>query len=420
MAESFADQYVEPVTLDLTDDSQRLAALMAIRRLNSLPEYRVQVVQVNADGTTVQDLTRYVVKAENDSSHVKWDCAQNVPGSLVFNLKYDLVWGSSIVMVYQLIRSVPYNIVQGYLPEVYIRFPIGQFVVTTPGFADLDSADYHEVTGYDKNYLLQTALSDAYAFSATSNFGDAVRKLFQGSGVIASTAFLASVCDYPGDWPSKVLGVPLNFTPDTTDNYLTAINQLLAKSGMRAIYVQPNGRWLIETLPVPSTQSTRWQWAGSDGGRATDDDLGLKAVVMHQQSYNGDVWNVPNQWVFVQQGLTFQPIEGSGQYTVNNVGTAPSGQAIVGRVIRSTQYLNASGQADLKTQGDAIVAAQLAQAEKISLTTTPWPVARQFDVFYYLHESLPLEDIRRLQAQSWTLPLWGGLMSWETNAVNVI
>jgi hypothetical protein len=102
---------------------------------------------------------------------------------------------------------------------------------------------------------------------------------------------------------------------------------------------------------------------------------------------------------------------------VNNVAQPPSGQAFVGRVIRSSQYLTASGQADLKTQGDAIAQAAMMQAEQINLATTPWPVGRNFDVFYFWHEDLPFDPQRVCQAQSWTLPLWGGTMAWQANVV---
>lgn len=419
MTDIYQQRYIEPSVVDLASDTDRLAALLAIRQLNTSPAYRAQAQIVAPDGTVVRDLSPYLLK---DDAAVKWDCTEAVPGSAQFSLATDLTWGSDVVALYQLIRSREYNVQLGYDPDSYIRFPLYQFVATTPGYNDTDVSDYHAVTGFDKNYLLQTGLKDAYAYSPTANYGDAVRDLFRATGVVSPTGFLLGVCDYPGgtDWATKALGTPINFTPDTTNNYLDAINQLLAKSGMQALYQQPNGRWLITPLFVPATQPTRWRWAGSAGGRATAADLKLKAVLMHHQSYSGDVWNVPNQWVFVQQGLTFQPIEGSGQYTVNNVGTPPSGQSIVGRVLRSTQYLNASGQADLQKQGDAIVAAALASAEHIQLQTAPWPVARQFDVFYYLHAALPFDTIRRVQAQGWTLPLWGDPMTWETNAVSVL
>jgi hypothetical protein len=80
--------------------------------------------------------------------------------------------------------------------------------------------------------------------------------------------------------------------------------------------------------------------------------------------------------------------------------------------------LDASGQKDLKTQGDKIVADALASVETISINTTPWPVGRFFDIFYFIHSALPGDSRRRCQAQNWEYDLFGGDTVWSTNAVS--
>jgi hypothetical protein len=411
--------YSDPEVFDPPNDAAMVAALTAMRGYNTVPEYRAQAFQITEDGT-INDISANLLY--DDASQVKWDSTAAVQDSATFTLDgtQNIQWGNDLIALYYLIRNDQYNEAQGYDYGTYIRFPLGQFVTTSPGFDDLDVSDIRAVTGYGKNYLLQSQPNDSFAFAAASQYSVAVRTVFRTAGVIPSDGFLSTYCDYPGDWYAKTLTIPLQYAPDQGMTYLDIVNDLLKQSGQRPIYVQPNGRWKIEAIPVTSQQPLRWRFAGADGGKATDDDVALKAVVMHRSSYSGDVWGAPNQWVFVQSGLTFQPIEGSGQYTVNNVGTPPAGQSYVGRIVRSTQYLAASGQDDLVSQGDDIVAAYLAQTEKINLFTTPWPVGRNYDIFYFLHPSLPFDPVRRVQAQAWTLPLWGGLMEWDTSGVGTV
>lgn len=415
MGGGLLENYSPPITVDPVDDNAIIAALFAIQQANAIPEYSVQAFLVSATGAVLQDVSPYLVKGSGDE--VAWDCTGNVSGSLRITLdaSLDLSWGSAILAVYQLIRSVEYNLAQGYAPATYVRFPLGQFVVTSPGLEDLDAADARQVTGFDKNYLLQTEPAVSYAFAQGAQYASSVSGIFGDLGL--RSVALSEVADFPGDWQNKLLPGPINHPVGDNDTFLDIVNELCRGSGCRPIYMQPNGRWLVEYTPDPTTQPLRWRWFGSSGSGEGATDLDAKIVLMHKNAYNGDVWNVPNRWIFIQQGLTFQPVEGSGQYTVNNTTLPPSDQVSVGRVITDVQTLQASGQTDLVTQGNAIVTAALSQAEKLSIVTAPWPAARHFDVFQFSHRSLPDSPIRRVQAQKWALPLWGDPMTWSTNVV---
>lgn len=417
------DAYIPPVVHDFTSDSEMVTELIAMRKIADTPEYAAQAFQLADDGELV-DITEGLLYSDSDS--VQWDSTSEVQDSCTFSYRGSLQWGSDIVVLYQLIRSTRYNAVNGLVPEAWCRFPIGYFIVTTPGYDDLDIADFHQVTGYGKNYLLQNGLTDAYPFAIGDTYLDAITALFIASGALDPAGDLTDICDYPNDWATKTLAQPYNFTAEDTDSYLAGINQLLAASGARNIYVHPaTGRWVIEFIPATTPNPPpRWWWAGSavDSDpyeRITEDELKIAAIVQHANRYSGDVYNVPNQWVFIQNGLTFQPIEGSGMYTVNNLGTPPSDQNSVGRVIRSTQYLDATDQADLEKQGDAIVQTELSTAEQFTITSAPWPVGRNFDVFYFAHGALPFDSLRLVQAQQWELPIWGKPMTWTANAIGV-
>lgn len=412
----FADTYVDPLVADPTNDADAVARLFAIQRSHTTPEYSVQAFQADITGARGLDLSASLVV--NTADTARWDCTQDVNGNVGLTLDsgLSLQWGADIVAVYQLVRSVEFNQLYGYRADVWQRFAVGHFVLTSPGFDDMDAADVRGVTGFDKNYLLQNQPTDSFSFAAASTYKAAVQSVFLAAGLI--TADLSEVCDFPGDWPAKTLPGPVSYPLDGSISYLSIVNDLLKASGCRPLFGQPSGRWMVQYIPTVATQPLRWSWAASEDPSVTDGDLDSRIVLHHQSRYQGDVHNLPNQWVFVQAGLTFEPTgsDGSaGRYIVNNTMAPPSDQTTVGRVLRSTQFLPASGAADLIKQGDAIVATALSQVEKISLQTAPWPAARHYDVFQLTHAALPSSAQRRVQAQGWTLPLWGGPMSWDTN-----
>jgi hypothetical protein len=129
---------------------------------------------------------------------------------------------------------------------------------------------------------------------------------------------------------------------------------------------------------------------------------------------------VPNWWRFVQNGLSFAPIEGSGQYTVTDT-SSPTGSDTTGMVIRKPVFLDATDQANLVSQGDLIVAADKNVAETITLETAPLPIAGHADVLLYSNPRLPGGTVRKLVADSWSLPLAGSplAMSWAFTTVAV-
>lgn len=415
-----AAAYAEPVVLDPVSGADALARLIGMARMPHESEYQPQLFLAAVDGSLRDDLTSSLLRGGSDG--VVWDSTAAVPGNLTVTLDASraLVWGGDVVAAYQLVRNHEYNLANGLDPATWWRFPIGHYVATSPGFTDLDASDQREVTGFDKNYLLQNQLSDTMSWDAGTQYVILVRNAFQAAGLV--TSYLSEVCDYPAgaDWATKTLPAPVSYGMDGQTTYLDIVNEQLKASGARPIYTQPTGRWQVALTPTAATQALRWRWAASPGTTVTDLDLDTKVVIGHTSQYQGDVWNVPNQWVFIQDGLTFDPVEGSGQYTVNNTTLPPSDQTTVGRVVRATYLLQASTQADLVTQGDEIVATQISQAERINFQTAPWPIAGHFDVFAYTHATMPFGETRRVQAQQWDLPLWGDPMRWTTHAVAVL
>jgi hypothetical protein len=425
---SFVNTYTPPLVVDPVDTTDAVAKMFAIRRAGTPIEYGIQVFHLNATGviTGSGDITP-LVNASDSAASVRYDCTADVPMSINLQISSDepIVYGSDRLHVYALLRSSNYNRINGYEQKAWLRFDLGYYIVTTPGWDDMDVTDLVSVTGYGLGYLLQKSPNDSYSFAAGANLGASVTTLLRGAGVLAVTDALATICDYPGDWSPRLLVQPMNFPLGSVDDYITAINQLLAASGQRGIYSQMNGRWMIEPIPTVTSQATRWLFAGSEDPLVSQNDLDAKTVLMHSQRYSGDVHNIPNQFIFIQDGLTFQPgFDGhtdgsSGLYVLNNLDTPPAGQSLVKAVLPDVVTLNALGQADLKTQGDAYFADQLASVETIALTTAPWPVARHYDVFNFVHAALPFSSNRRLQTQSWEYFLFGNPTTMATKAVSL-
>jgi hypothetical protein len=81
------------------------------------------------------------------------------------------------------------------------------------------------------------------------------------------------------------------------------------------------------------------------------------------------------------------------------------------------QFLDASGQADIVSQGNKIVQDDSYPTETVKFSTARLPIAGHFDMIQLLDPTLPgSTPARNLVAQSWELPWWDGPMNWSTIA----
>lgn len=399
-----------------------MEALNVLKALVATPKIKcggVVVQQLDpASGEVLYDLTPFVVNGGNNT--VTKDCTAEVSTSL--NLEFsnlNLQWGSAQVLVTMLLKSEWYEAGQ------YQGFPLGVYVLTSPS-VNLQPGSIVPVTGYEKTYLLQSSLPDSVSFNSGSTYLAGVTKMFVQAGLLVSGQPLNTVCNYPGAWASKTLPTTVSYAlfGDTTATatFLDAVNGLLLASGMQPLYCDQLGNYTISPLPTPAAATPAWTFAGSvtewsDPAFPSSSDC---VVSDTDRSISRDVYGVPNEWYFIQQGLTVAPSHNDGRdgrYVVENTVVQPSDQTSVGRVLRSTQFINASGQADLIAQGNAIVQAQLAKSEAITFNSTGWPVAWQYDVFRYTDQTLPATDVRKVQCQGFTLPLDGSEMQWTTLVV---
>lgn len=364
---------------------------------------------LDSQDNAVADLSEYLVKP---GSKVMRDCNADVHGSCVLNTEYPHNWGVDRVKIYYLMfcDSVPLG---------PVRFDLGVYCLTTPGQPLGTGTPVYPSTGYDKLYLLNQPIGDAYSVASGAVVLSTVRTIITtvtGSShiILDGTKSTSTLAD------AKAWSV----TDAQTTTWLQVVNALLSTVSYRPLWADQNGYYRSEPYVDPATRPTEFTVGAGDSSvaRFVDPRWAEHVIVSNEnRSLNRTAWNQPNWWRFVQSGLTFQPIEGSGQYTVQNISAGPTSQAAAGRIIKApVQALSATGQADLQAQGDRVVAQAIATAESVTFSTAPLPIAGHYDVLMYADPTLPGADNRRVVAQQWSLPLDGKDMDWVANVAQPV
>lgn len=360
---------------------------------------------LDGNNNPVYDLSEYLVRP---NSKVERNCNADVHGSCLLNTEYPHNWGVDRVKIYYLIACDA-------VPLGPIRFDLGVFVLTTPNQPLGDAVPIYPATGYDLLYLLNKPIGDAYSVAAGVNVLSTVRSIITAvtgsSFVILDGSKAASTVAVPGmTWTVQ---------DAASVTWLQVVNALLATVSYRPLWCDQNGYYRSEPYVDPATRPSEFVLGAGDTAiaRYLDAQGWQQHVIVGKdaRSIARNAWNQPNWWRFVQAGLTFQPIEGNGQYTVQNLTAGPTSQQAAGVIKAPIQILQATGQVDLQAQGDRIVAQVIASAESLTFTTAPLPIAGHYDVMTYADPTLPGAESRRVVAQQWTLPLDGKDMSWTTD-----
>lgn len=335
--------------------------------------------------------------------------ANTVHGQLQLQTTRALQWGRDRLQPYQLLSAPG-------LPTA--RFNLGVFVVTSPA-VDVNRTNLlYPAVGWDKIYLLTSPVGDSYTVPAGTNVLAKVTALIAEAGAgtnvrldgTKATAVTAADKSYPlgggTDW-----------------RFIDIINDLLKSVAYRGLWADQDGAYRSEPDLAPALRSPEFILGDGDTplDRFIDPDHFYRSIVRSAPKVvTQDRWGVPNWWRFVQNGLSFAPIEGSGQYTVTDL-NSPTGSATTGMVIRKPVFLDATDQASLVAQGDLIVAADKNVAETITLETAPLPIAGHADVLLYSNPRLPGGTVRKVVADSWSLQLAGlpPVMSWGFTTVAV-
>ena len=335
--------------------------------------------------------------------------ANTVHGQLQLQTTRALQWGRDRLQPYQLLSAPG-------LPTA--RFNLGVFVATSPSVDVNRQTLLYPVAGWDKIYLLTSPVGDSYTVPAGTNVLGKVTSLIAEAGAgsnvrldgTKATAVTAADKSYPlgggTDW-----------------RFIDIINDLLKSIAYRGLWADQDGAYRSEPEIAPALRSPEFILGDGDTDldRFIDPDHFYHSIVRSAPKVvTQDRWGVPNWWRFVQNGLSFAPIEGSGQYTVTDA-SSPTGSDTTGLIMRKTLFLDATDQASLVSQGDLIVAADKNVAETITLETAPLPIAGHADVLLYSNPRLPGGTVRKVVADSWSLPLTGlpPVMSWSFTTVAV-
>lgn len=286
-------------------------------------------------------------------------------------------------------------------------FRCGVYTLTSPQYnlGDLVDVPY---TGYDLCSLLDQPYPDSFYCGAGTSITDTVAALVRQ--IIPGAVFNITVSDQ--DTLTTTVVYPLS---NSSTTYLTIINGLLAAIGDDNLYTDWDGTFIIEPYVSPLERNSEWYFDADDVAGNIGEDRTLQQ----------DVYNVPNQWVFIMANLSAAPVEGATQYTYTDL-DPDSPSSIGGRSFfwRKQYFVNATNYQALVQAGNAQITIDKAPAETITFTTSPLPIAWRWDQITY-HDSA-LENVppsyfpfRRLVGKSWTLPFDGSDMSWSVQTASL-
>lgn len=364
--------------------------------------YGFGVELLDSTDSYVRTLTSVLVAGAS----VERKMADTVHGQCHLQIEEELQWGADRVLVYQTLSA------DGY-PTA--RFNQGVFILTSPSVDVNQSAPVFPVVGWDKIYLLTSPVGDSYTVPKGTNVLTTVTALIGAAGGGTNVRL-------DGTKSAAVTSADMNYPLGTEQawRYIDIINDLLGSIAYRGLWADQDGWYRAEPKIQPAQRAVEFFLGDGDTplNRYLDaNNLYHSIVSAAPKPVTKDRWAVPNWWRFIQNGLTFAPIEGSGQYTVVDL-NSPTGSNTTGLVMRKTMFLDSVDQVTLAAQGDLIVTADKNVAETITLPTAPIPVCGHFDVVVYSNPRLPDGlTVRKLIADHWVLPLDGSDMSWDFTTV---
>lgn len=340
-------------------------------------------------------------------AQVRRKMADTVHGQCSLQIEEALQWGVDRVQPYMLLSAPGY-------PTA--RFNQGVFILTSPSVDVNQTTPVWPVTGWDKVYLLTSPLADSYTVPKGANILATVTSLIAAAGGGANVRL-------DGTKSAAVASADMTYPLGTSQTwrYVDIINDVLGSIAYRGIWADQDGWYRSEPLIPPAQRAPEFILGDGDTmlDRYIDPTHFYHSIVSAAPKIvTRDRWAVPNWWRFIQNGLTFSPIEGSGQYTVTDLDSA-TGSNTTGMIMRKPVFLDATDQANLVTQGDLIVAADKNVAETIVLPTAPLPICGHADVMLYSNPRLPDGlTVRKVIADGWTLNLDGSDMSWDLTTVS--
>lgn len=287
------------------------------------------------------------------------------------------------------------------------RFYLGVYTLATPSFDNSKLPSALSVTGYDLLYYLNDVIGDSIQIPAGSDpivqATNLILAAFPGAQIqaIDTTTTLTSALTFPFD------------SSNNSTSYLEVINTLLAAVGYQPVWVDWNGTFQLVPYVTPTNTNAEW----------TFDLTAEDNIVAEPRTSTQDLFSVPNYWIFIMENLTAAPVEGTTQFSY--IDASPNNPASLpnrGRIKRKITFVSTADFASLVQFGLSVIAQDITPAETFDITTSPFPLAWQYDQILYIDSNLAsvppaLQGVRRVQATQWSLPLDGGDMTWTWQTV---
>lgn len=322
---------------------------------------------------------------------VEWVAGATIHRTCKLQLSRLLSWGTALVRPYMVLAA----------EGVEARWNVGVFALATPARVLGASPESYDVAGYDRLYLLLREVGDTYTVAAGVGYLAAVRAAVTAAGLtgvqLDGTAE-AKTLPQAATWP-------LSGDGDSATTWLGIINDLLGAIGYRGLYADENGVFRSEPYANPAVRASEWTFPASGEASAVGDE----------RTETADLWQAPNRWVFVQQNIAAEPVNGAGRYQYDLPSTDALSAAQRGLVWTRVVKLDVADHATLVARGDSIVAADRRVARSFELTTVPFPAAGHADVFTYTDPLLG-SDVK-VNTRRWELDLAGDDTKWTWEAV---
>ena len=335
------------------------------------------------------------ISADVSECTVSHDSGEVPHGSIEMVTSRELAWGVDRIKPYALL-SVPS------LGISNMRFNLGVYILQSPEPNLAESPRSYRVAGQDQLSLLQYYATQSWAAIGGDNVLDGARAVLTAAGIVApvqidSSASAATVPATGRVWPMIRGRGWYDDSGDTQTSYrwLEIANDYLTMISYTGLWADWDG--VIRSGPTVDPMIRPIEYAFD-----VDDD---RTNVVSARTSKSDLWDAYNRMSFYMSGIDGDPVEGSSQYTWNNLDVGPASQLALKMVRKAPpQAITVSTYDALKAAGDAMAAEQATGKPTVSMQCSKLPILWQRDV-------ASLADGRagaarwRMASQSWSLAL---------------
>lgn len=337
----------------------------------------------------VQDITEYMVEgstvSRNNYATIHGTCSLVIASDAPINIES------------QLVR--PWMQLTG--EGISAKFYLGVFALSSPTLDNSTVPSVLTYAGYDMLFFLNQPIGDTVTFLAGTNpvnnalqlVGDAISQNPQ-TDYTPTSVTLASDASYPFDSSNK-------------HTYLDVINAQLALAGYMGVWADWYGVFQMQPYVTPNKRAFEYTF---DLESATN-------IVAEARTSDQDIFDVPNWFRFVQNGITAPPAEGVNQYTYIDNTVRITSYKSRGYYVKSINFIDAADYTHLVANAQILIDAALNPVETFNVSTSPFPLAWHFDQILMRDPNLAV-PLRRVQAQSWQITLDGTAdMAWVWESV---